>query len=115
MRREAEDKRRRAEDAARRAREESERLKREEEERRRAEEEAARMRAAGEGPIMPKATTEENRRTAQQHYLEGLKFYQNSNFEKARDEWNIAKQLDPGNADVESGLKRIDKLLGDSQ
>lgn len=115
MRLEADDKRRRAEDAARRAREESERLKREEEERRRAEEDAARLRASGQGPIMPKTTTEENRRTAQQHYLEGLKFFQNSNFEKARDAWNIAKQLDPGNADVESGLKRIDKLLGDSQ
>jgi tetratricopeptide (TPR) repeat protein len=115
MRLEAEDKRRRAEDAARRAREESERVKKEEEDRKKAEEEAARMNTAVAGPILPKTTNEENRRTAQHHYLEGLKFFQNSNYEKARDEWTISKQLDPGNTDVEAGLKRIDQLQAGSQ
>lgn len=116
MRLEAENKRQRAEAAARRAREESERARREEEDRRRAEAEAARQNAfVPEGPIVPKVTTEEKRRTAQQHYLEGLKFFMNSNYEKARDAWNIAKQLDPGNTDVESGLKRIDQLQAGTQ
>ncbi len=114
MRLDADEKRRKAEEAARRAREESERMKREEEERRRAEEEAARLNRGGpmEGPVV-KTTTEENRRTAMRHYEEGLKYYQNANYEKARDEWTIAKQLDPGNEDVEQGLRRLDQLRGD--
>jgi tetratricopeptide (TPR) repeat protein len=115
MRREADDKRLRAEASARRAREESERVKKEEEDRRKADADAARLNTAVEGPMLPKATSEENRRTAQQHYLEGLKYFMNSNYEKARDEWTIAKQLDPGNTDVESGLKRIDQLQAGPQ
>ncbi len=115
MRLEADQKRQRAEASARRAREESERVKKEEEDRKKAEADAARMNVTAEGPVLPKATSEENRRTAQQHYLEGLKFFMNSNYEKARDEWTIAKQLDPGNTEVELGLKRIDQLQASLQ
>jgi tetratricopeptide (TPR) repeat protein len=114
MRLEADDKRRRADEAARRAREEEERRRKEEAERKRAEAEG-KLKDATEAPGKAKLATEENRRTAQQHYLEGLKYFQNSNYEKARDEWVISKQLDPGNVDVESGLKRIDQLQAGSQ
>ncbi|OGS07339.1 MAG: hypothetical protein A2270_06015 [Elusimicrobia bacterium RIFOXYA12_FULL_51_18] len=115
MRLEAEDKRRRAEESAKRAREEEERRKKEEEERKKAEEEAKRKGTSVEGPIQTKGPTEENRMASQQHYLEGLKYFQNSNYDKARDEWTVAKQLDPGNSDADSGLKRIDQLQAGGQ
>lgn len=104
---------RRAEEAARKAREEEERRAREEEERRKAEEEARRKGVAAAGPIeaKPQGVSEENRRAAQRHYMEGIKHFQSANYDKARDEWTIAKQLDPGNADAEAGLKRIEQLL----
>lgn len=117
MRLESEEKRRRSEEASKRARDEEERRKRDEEERIKAEEEARRKGASVEGPIRIKApgTTEENRVASQQHYLEGLKYFQNSNYEKARDEWTIAKQLDPGNADADAGMKRIEQYLAGGQ
>lgn len=113
MRLEAEDKRRRAEEAARRASEEEARRKKEEADRKKAEEEAKlkgrSMESVSRGP------SEESRLASQQHYLEGLKYFQNSNYEKARDEWTIAKQLDPGNTDAEAGMKRIEQYLAGGQ
>ncbi len=112
MRLEEEARKRRAEEAARRAREEEERRAKEEEERRKAEEEA-RRRGTASGPIekKPQGVSEENRQAAQRHYMEGIKHFQSANYDKARDEWTIAKQLDPGNADADAGLKRIEQLL----
>ncbi|HNT96750.1 MAG TPA: hypothetical protein PKK31_00615 [Elusimicrobiales bacterium] len=112
MKLEEDARRRRAEEAARRAREEEERRAKEEEERRKAEEEARRKGLAS-GPVekKPQVVTEENRVSAQRHYMEGIKHFQSANYEKARDEWTIARQLDPGNADAEAGLKRIEQLL----
>lgn len=48
---------------------------------------------------------------AQQHYLDGMKYFQNSNYEKAREEWKTARKLDPSNSDAAAGLKRIDMIL----
>ena len=48
---------------------------------------------------------------AQLHYVEGLKYFQNANYEKARDEWLIARQLDPNDSDSAAGLKRIEQTL----
>lgn len=115
MRLEADDKRRRAEKAERRAREEEERRKKEEEDRKKAEEAGKGKPGSIEGLMGTKGPTEENRLTAQKHYEEGLKYFMNSNYEKARDEWTIAKQLDPGNSDVASGLKRIEQLMAGGQ
>ncbi|MDA8244500.1 MAG: hypothetical protein M0025_10335 [Elusimicrobia bacterium] len=117
MKLEADEKKRRAEEAARRAREEEERKAKEEEERLKAEAEAKRkgMTTVEETVKKPAGVSEENRLAAQQHYLEGLKYFQNSNYEKARDEWTIAKQLDPGNADTAAGLKRIEQILAGGQ
>lgn len=116
MKAESDDKRRKAEEAARRAREEEEKRAKEEEERKKAEAEAKRKGMTVEEVVKkPQGVSEENRLAAQQHYLEGLKFFQNSNYEKARDEWTIARQLDPSNADTAAGLKRIEQILAGGQ
>lgn len=118
MKLEAAAKKRRAGEAARRAKEEADR---------RAAEEAAKEKAAEEakqtGMAMqqqaeeqkPAAVTQEDKIAARQHYLNGLKYFQNSNYDKARDEWTIAKQLDPSNPDVQAGLKRIEQILAGGQ
>jgi len=116
MKAEAEEKKRRGEEAARRARVEEEARAREEAARKKAEEEAARKGVSLEEEAKkPKGVSEENRLAAQQHYLEGLKYFQNSNYEKARDEWTIARQLDPTSADTAAGLKRIEQILSGGQ
>lgn len=48
---------------------------------------------------------------SQQHYLEGVKYFQNSNYDKARVEWQTARKLDPANAEAAAGLKRIEMIL----
>ncbi|MEI7480967.1 MAG: hypothetical protein WCK75_01315 [Elusimicrobiota bacterium] len=115
MRLEAEEKRRRSEEAAKRAKDEEERRKNEEAERKKAEEDAKRKGTSVDGPVKAQGPTEENRLSSQQHYLEGLKYFQNSNYEKALDEWTIAKQLDPGNSDAEAGMKRIEQYQAGGQ
>ena len=59
----------------------------------------------------PKAGANDKVLTGQQHYLEGLKYFQNADYEKARAEWTLAKKLDPSNAEVKAGLKRIEAVL----
>jgi len=117
MRREAAEKRRRSEEAARRAREEEARRIKEAEEQQKAEEEAARRGVTVEEITKKpeRGISAESRLQSQQHYLEGLKYFQNSNYEKARSEWTVARQLDPENADAASGLKRIQQILAGGQ
>ena len=116
MKLEADEKRRRAEEAARRAKEEEARKAKEAEDMKKAQEEAARKGLTVEEVVKkPAGVSQENRMAAQQHYLEGLKFFQNSNYEKARSEWTVAKQLDPENSDVTAGLKRIEQILSGGQ
>ncbi|MDA8130978.1 MAG: hypothetical protein M0011_05680 [Elusimicrobia bacterium] len=116
MKLESDEKKRRAEEAARRARAEEEARVKEEEARKKAEEEAKSKGVTVEEMVKkPQGVSEENRLAAQQHYLEGLKYFQNSNYDKARDEWTISKQLDPGNADTSAGLKRIEQILSGGQ
>jgi len=116
MKAESDEKRRRAEQAARRAEAEEKARAKEEEDRKKAEAEAKRKGVSVEEAVKkPAGVSEENRLAGQQHYMEGLKFFQNSNYEKARDEWTIARQLDPGNADAATGLKRIEQILSGGQ
>ncbi|UPT73057.1 MAG: tetratricopeptide repeat protein [Elusimicrobiota bacterium] len=63
----------------------------------------------------PGASTESNKQASQQAYLEGVIYYQKGDYEKARDKWLHAKQLDPSNADAVSGLEKIEKLYGAGQ
>ncbi|MFA5162146.1 MAG: hypothetical protein WC421_07855 [Elusimicrobiales bacterium] len=59
--------------------------------------------------------SEENRRASSQHFQNGLKFFQDGDYEKARNEWTLAKQLDPGSSDADAGLKRVDQMYGGGQ
>jgi tetratricopeptide (TPR) repeat protein len=115
MKLEAAEKQRRADQAAARAKAEEEARAKEAADRKKAEAEAARQGKTVEEIKKPAGVSEENKAAAQQHYLEGLKYFQNSNYEKARDEWTIARQLDPGNADAGAGLKRIEQILSGGQ
>jgi Tfp pilus assembly protein PilF len=56
--------------------------------------------------------SEDARRSSQQHYLSGVIYFQKGDYVKARDEWTLALQLDPGNSDAKAGLERIEKLYG---
>lgn len=111
MRREAQEKKRRAELAEKRKKAEAERRAKLAEERKKAEEEAAKKGVSVEELNQKPAVSAENRAQAQQHYLEGLKFFQNSNYEQAKNSWTIARQLDPENEDAQLGLKRIEQIL----
>lgn len=111
MKREAAEKKRRAEIAERRRKAEAARRAKEAEERRKAEEEAAQKGISVDELEQKPAVSAENKSQAQQHYIEGLKYFQNSDYEQARNSWTIAKQLDPENDDARLGLKRIDQIL----
>ena len=49
---------------------------------------------------------------SRQKYIEGLDAFNQDDYERARQAWIIAKQLDPGNMDVDSGLRRLEELTG---
>lgn len=55
-------------------------------------------------------------RAAQQHYLEGVIYYQKGDYEKARAAWRKAKELAPAGSDTAkdaaAGLDKINTLYG---
>ena len=61
------------------------------------------------------AAPADKRLQSQMKYLEGLKYFQNSNYPKARTEWQIALKLDPKNEDAKAGLKRMAQIEAGSQ
>ncbi|MFA6316978.1 MAG: radical SAM protein, partial [Elusimicrobiota bacterium] len=76
--------------------------------------------ATGSIVILPQAgpspaVSEEDKRQSNQRYLSGVLYFQKGDYVKARDEWRLALRLDPGNADAQSGLKRIDFIYGDGE
>ena len=74
--------------------------------------------AAPGGPAAattPSAPSDSAKKQSQQAYLEGVIFFQQNNYEKAREKWLLAKQLDPGNTDAIAGLARIEQLYGAGQ
>ncbi|MBI4060640.1 MAG: tetratricopeptide repeat protein [Elusimicrobia bacterium] len=86
----------------------------------RKEEERAKTDASGQtqsqaGQTPPPQNAESNKQAAQQAYLEGIIYYQKGDYEKARDKWLHARQLDPGNSDASAGLEKIEKLYGAGQ
>ncbi|MBI4422785.1 MAG: tetratricopeptide repeat protein [Elusimicrobia bacterium] len=116
----AEEERQRREDEARRKAEED--ARRLEDEKRKAEEEAKRLeleaaaKSAPKGPSgplgSPAAASENDKRQAVQYWNSGIIFYQKGDYEKAREEWQRCKQLDPSNSDCITGLQRIDQSYG---
>lgn len=101
----------RKKEAERKAKEEEERKKKEEEEKAvpSAQPQPA---GAGEAPVRAVLPTQEARQASQQHYLNGVIYFQQKNFEKAREEFTLALQLDPTNLDAATFLKRIQQQLG---
>jgi tetratricopeptide (TPR) repeat protein len=71
----------------------------------------------GGGPVAAPTggVSEGAKQQSQQAYLEGMVLFQQGNYEKARDKFMQAKQLDPSNPDAAAGLDRIEKLYGGGQ
>jgi tetratricopeptide (TPR) repeat protein len=72
----------------------------------------------GGAPVAPPpagGVSESSKTQSQQLYLSGMQQFQLGNFEKARDLFMQAKQLDPGNPDAAAGLDRIEKMYGGGQ
>lgn len=66
-------------------------------------------------PAAPAGVSDSAKQQSQQAYLAGMVYFQQGNYEKARDQFMLAKQLDPGNPDAAAGLDRIEKLYGGGQ
>lgn len=66
--------------------------------------------AAVEAPAPSAAVPPAANRESQQYYLAGVIYYSKGDYEKARENWQKALVLDPGNADAKTGLERISKL-----
>ncbi len=49
---------------------------------------------------------------SRQKYIEGLDAYNQDDYERARAAWIVAKQLDPGNTDADTGLRKVEELTG---
>ena len=101
---EAERKRKEAEDAERKRKEAEEAAKR-------AQDDAKKQQLTPDPGIQPKGVTEENRRAAENHQIQGLNYFSNGNYDKAKEEWIECTHLDPSNADCAQGLQRIEQLL----
>lgn len=67
------------------------------------------------GAGSPKAGADSGVSPSQQHYLEGVKYLQNANYEQARKEWKTALKLDPSNTEAAAGLKRVEQILSGSK
>jgi len=93
--------------------------KKAEEDKAKAEADAKAAQATGQAPANPATPAAPPSDTAKQQsgqaYLEGMIFFQQGNYEKAREKFMHAKQLDPSNTDAVGGLERIEKLYGAGQ
>lgn len=96
---------------------EEEAKKKAEEDKAKAAEEAKTAAATGQTPAAatPAATSDSAKQQSQQAYLDGVISYQKGDYEKARDKWMHAKQLDPSNIDAAAGIEKIEKLYGAGQ
>lgn len=61
------------------------------------------------GPVRVSAEASE---ASKQKYLEGLDAFNQDDYERARQAWIVAKQLDPGNTDADLGLRKVEELTG---
>ncbi|MDE2141852.1 MAG: hypothetical protein KGJ84_05515 [Elusimicrobia bacterium] len=113
----------RAEDNKKKAEEEAkadaDAKKKAEEDKAKADADAKAAAAAGQqtpaAAATPAGISDSARQQSQQAYLEGVIFYQKGDYEKARDKWIHAKQLDPSNIDAAAGIEKIEKLYGAGQ
>ncbi len=56
--------------------------------------------------------SEEASAASRQKYIEGLDAFNQDDYERAREAWIQAKQLDPGNTDAAMGLQKVEELTG---
>ncbi len=63
------------------------------------------------GGASRKGAADQGVSASQRRYLEGVKYFQNADYAKARAEWKAALKLDPSNSGAAAGLKRIDQIL----
>ena len=56
--------------------------------------------------------SEEARAASRQKYVEGLDAFNQDEYERAREAWVQAVQLDPGNTDAAIGLQKVEELTG---
>lgn len=69
-----------------------------------------------EGPkLMAEIKALDKKSQSQERYVEGLRYFQNANYEKAREEWTAAVKLYPKNADAVAGLLRIKQITAGSR
>ncbi len=99
-----------------RRRKEEERRRKEEERRKKEEEEKKnKEQVSGEGEEKNidknKIIAEQNKKASQEHYLEGVKFLQMGDYQKAKEKFATALKLDPSNTDAEAALKRVEQIL----
>ena len=76
---------------------------------------AAAAAPAGGAPPAGAGSSDSAKQQSQQAYLDGVISYQKGDYEKARDKWMHAKELDPSNIDAVAGLEKIEKLYGAGQ
>lgn len=56
----------------------------------------------------PGMITEDARQASIERYKAGISYFNEGNYEKAKEEWQAALQLNPENSDASLGIKRID-------
>ena len=61
-------------------------------------------------PLQTAAVSEEDKKAAKRHYLLGVQYYMQHNYEQAKNEWILAKKYDPENSDAAAGLEKIDQI-----
>lgn len=71
----------------------------------------------GVNETLPNLSPTTNRVTAEASaasrakYIEGLDAFNQDDYERARQAWIVAKQLDPGNSDADLGLRKLEELM----
>ncbi|HEX4047926.1 MAG TPA: hypothetical protein VH309_08835, partial [Elusimicrobiota bacterium] len=76
---------------------------------------AAAAATASAAPPASSGPSDSAKQQSEQAYLSGVIYYQKGDYERARDKWLSAKQLDPSNTDAVAGLEKIEKLYGAGQ
>ncbi len=61
-------------------------------------------------PLQTAQVSEEDKKASKQHYLLGIEYYMNHNYEQAKNEWILAKKYNPENSDAAAGLEKIDQI-----
>lgn len=101
IKRKKEEERRRKEEEIRKKKEEAELAKKQEE-----------NQVSKSTDTQKTIVSEQNKIAAQQHWIEGVKFLQSGDYQKAKEAFTIAKKLDPTNQDIDAAIKRIEQILG---